>query len=31
MSYIDVYFSRVNHYGEDVNEIAKNVGARKRF
>ena len=28
MSYIDVYFSRVNHYGEDVNEIAKNVGAR---
>ena len=28
MSYIDVYFSRVNHYGEDVNEIAKTVGAR---
>lgn len=28
MSYIDVYFSRVNHLGESVGEIAKNAGTR---
>lgn len=28
MSYIDVYFSRVNHLGENTNERAKNAGMR---
>lgn len=28
MSYIETYFSRVNHMGENVAEIAKNAGVR---
>lgn len=28
MSYIETYFSRVNHMGENVAEIAKNAGIR---